>query len=86
MGVSDPQLGEVAALTLPRSRVISSTKWEVNMIRKYHIASSAMVPRIVGILSFAASDLDAMKTINENARESGRTYCRKGQPKWILPG
>jgi len=44
------------ALTRPRIRVISSTKWEVNITRKYRVASSAMVPRMVGILSDDAFD------------------------------
>ena len=45
------------ALTRPRIRVISSTKWEVNITRKYRVASSAMVPRMVGILTDDAFDL-----------------------------
>lgn len=44
------------ALTRPRIRVISSTKWEVNITRKYHVASSAMVPKMVGILTDDAFD------------------------------
>ena len=58
-------------LTRPRARVISSTKWEVNIIRKYHVASSAMVPRMLGNLNFSVFDLIAKKMINENARKSG---------------
>ena len=61
----------VVALTLPRVRVISNTKWELNMTRKYHVASSAMVSRILGVLRFDTFDFAAKKVINENARRSG---------------
>ena len=57
------------ALTRARFRVISSTKWAVKMNKKYSIASSATVLKIVGIL-LRASDVIAKKTITENARES----------------
>lgn len=59
--------------TRPKTRVIVSTKWEVNITMKYNVASAAMVPRMVGILSLVAPDLDARKTINENASRSGCT-------------
>ena len=59
------------ALTRPRSKVISSTKWEVKITRKYHTASSATVPIIVGILRLPAPHLNAKNVINENARKSG---------------
>ena len=61
---------EGAALTRPRVKVISSAKWEVNMTMKYHVASSAMVARMVGTLRSAAFDFTARKVINENARKS----------------
>ena len=61
---------EGVALTLPKIKVISSTKWELNMTRKYHVASWAMVPRIVGPLIFDVPDFAAKKVINENARKS----------------
>jgi len=41
------------------------------MTRKYHVASWAMVPRIVGPLRLDALDFAAKKVINENARRSG---------------
>ena len=63
--------GGAVTLTRPRIRVISSTKWEVNITRKYHVASSTTILRMLGKLSFGASDLIAKKTINKNARESG---------------
>lgn len=47
-----------------------NTKWEVNMIRKYRVASSAMVPKIVGILNPGMPDVFARKMMKENARES----------------
>ena len=62
---------EGVALTRPRVRVISSTKWELNITRKYHVASCAMVPKRVGPLRFNALDFAAEKVINENARKSG---------------
>ena len=40
------------------------------MTKKYRVASSAMVPRTPGILSFVALDFDAKKRINEKARKS----------------
>ena len=40
------------------------------MTRKYHVASSAMTPKIPGTLSPGASDLIAKKMVNENARKS----------------
>ena len=58
------------ALTRPRFRVNTRTKWEVNITRKYHVASSAMLSKIVGALSPSTLDLLAEKIINEKARES----------------
>jgi len=52
---------EGVALTRPRVKVISSTKCEVNMIRKYHVASSAMALRMLGTLSFDIFDLVARR-------------------------
>jgi hypothetical protein len=68
----NPKIGAIAR-TRPKTRVIVSTKWEVNITMKYNVASAAMVPRMVGILSLVAPDLDARKTINENASRSGCT-------------
>ena len=36
----------MVTLTLPNAKVIVSTRWEVNMTRKYWVASFAMVFRI----------------------------------------
>ena len=69
---------EGVALTRPKSRVISSTKWEVNMTRKYHVASWAMVPRRVGPLIFGILDFAAKRVINENARKSGVCISPQG--------
>jgi len=69
---------EGIALTRPRVRVISSTKWELNMTRKYHVASSAMVPRRVGPLIFDVPDFATKKVINENARKSGVYISSQG--------
>lgn len=40
----------IVALTRPRFNVNTSTKWEVNITRKYHVASSAIVSKMVGTL------------------------------------
>lgn len=60
----------MALLTRPRFRVISRIKWEVNITRKYRVASSAMLLKIVGILVPCPSAFTAKKTITENARKS----------------
>lgn len=56
--------------TRPRTRVISSMKWEVNMTRKYSVASFAMTSQRLGRLSPGALNLFANKMSNEKARES----------------
>jgi hypothetical protein len=73
----------VITLTCPRIRVISNIKWEVNITKKYSTESSAMVLRIVGILSFIAFDsLIARTMINENVRKSNiYAYHQQGQLK-----
>jgi len=60
---------EGVVLTRPRVRAISNTKWELNMIRKYHVASSAMVLRMLGTPRCDTFDF-TKKVINENARKS----------------
>ena len=57
-------------LTCPKVRVITSTMWEVNMTRKYRVASCAIVLMRDGILSPSFSDRIARKIVNENARKS----------------
>ena len=61
---------ETVALTRASPKVISSTKWEVNITKKYRVASSAMFFKMVGILSPLASDTAAKKIIDQNARKS----------------
>ena len=68
-------------LTRPRVRVISSTKWEVNMTKKYRVESSAIAPRMVGIIADDFFDFIAKKTINENARKSGACISSDGSVK-----
>jgi hypothetical protein len=62
--------GEEVALTRPRFRVISSTKWEVNIIKKYRVASSAMIFKMVGIWSPDVFDRLAKTMVKENASRS----------------
>ena len=61
----------LSPLTRPRFKVISTTKWELAITRKYRVASSAMVLRIVGTLSPRVPDFAAKKMIDSKARESG---------------
>ena len=78
---------EGVALTRPRVNVISSTKWELNITRKYHVASSAMVSRMLGTLIFDTFDLAAKKVINKNARKSGvRIAARVRTPSGVSLG
>jgi len=63
--------GGAVTLTRPRVRVISSTKWEVNIKKKYNVESSAMVFRILGSLPLVPLVIIARESINENARKSG---------------
>lgn len=60
---------EETALTRPRVKVISSTKCEVKMTRKYSVASSMMVFKMP-VTSNPVFDLLARKMINKNVRES----------------
>lgn len=57
-------------LARPRVRVITSTKWAVNMTRKYRTVSSAMVLKSPRTLNPDVLDLFAKKTIKDNATES----------------
>jgi hypothetical protein len=63
--------GVVVVLTRPKTRVITKTKWEPNITKKYRVASSAMVLKMLGPLTFDAFDFAAKKVINANARRSG---------------
>ena len=64
------QIPQRVRLTRPIIRVIVSTKCEVKMTRKYRVASSAIVPKILGALKPGIFDFLAKKRINENASES----------------
>lgn len=71
VGIIRCNLGSGAAeLTRPRFRVITRTKWEVNMTRKYSVASSAIVSERVENLNPGALNFLVRKIINENARVS----------------
>lgn len=63
--------GEKVTLTRPRPMVISSTKWEVNMTKKYNAESSAMDFRMFGRLPLVFFITIVKKIINENAKKSG---------------
>ena len=70
------------ALTRPRFRVISSTKWEVNITKKYRVASSAIVLKIVGIWSPGVFVRLAKTMVNAKARKSEIYIFRQGQHPW----
>jgi len=65
-----------------RFRVITSTKWEVNMTRKYRVASSTMVPKMPGTLGPTVFDFFAKKMINKNARESDLCALSARSAQW----
>ena len=67
----------VVVLTRPRVRVISNTKWEVNITRKYQVAPSAMILESTGSLSPCAFVFIAKNIIATNARESIYTSSHK---------
>jgi hypothetical protein len=57
-------------LTRSRFKVISSTKCEVKITKKYRVASCVIVPRIVGTLIPGTFDRIAKYTVNANANAS----------------
>ena len=57
-------------LTLPKDSAASSTKWEVNIKRKYRVASSAIVLRIAEVLSPAFFDRITKRMVNVKAKKS----------------
>ena len=61
---------EVVPLTRARFRVNTRTRWEENTTRKYHVASFAMMSKIIGTLDPGALNFLAKNVIKENARES----------------
>ena len=61
---------EMVALTGPRFRVNTNARWALKITKKYLVASSAIVLKIVGILSARFSGFAARKMIEKNARES----------------
>ena len=60
-----------------------NTKWDVNMTRKYLVASSAMVSQIVRTLTPGTFDFLVKKIISVNARKSD---VRIVLVKSVLPG
>lgn len=60
----------MVARTRPRIRDISRTRWEVNITRKYRVASLAMISKRFGILGPDSFDVITRKIVNENARKS----------------
>lgn len=71
MGIADKSRRERVVLTRPRFRVITRTKCEVNMTRKYRVASSAIFPKIVWKLRLVLLHRFAKKTMDKNTRKSG---------------
>lgn len=61
---------KTTVLTRANMRVVMITRWEVNITRKYHVASSTIVPRILETSSPCFFDVLAKKTIKENVRNS----------------
>ena len=64
--------GGTAILTRPSANVIVSTKFVVNMTKKYRVESVAMVPTIPGPLNPGAVIFFVTKTISRNAKKSDR--------------
>ena len=60
----------MVALTRQRIRVISNTKCEVNITRKYRVASCNTVLNMPGTLESSVFDRLAKKNVNKNARKS----------------
>lgn len=80
LSVIDRSTGRVTvALTRPRFRVSTNARWAEKITRKYRVASSAIVLKIVGNLSTFFSDFAAKTTINKNARESNNAHFLQGQ-------
>ena len=71
---------DVIVLTRPRARVISNTKWEVNITRKYQIAPSVMILENSGSFSPCAFAFVAKNIMTKNARESDTHIASQGQP------
>lgn len=59
------------ALTRAKIRVIKSTKWAVNITKKYRVASFAMTCQRLRKLSPGVLESCARKMISENTRRSG---------------
>ena len=71
-----PERRTVASLTRPKDSTMASAKWEVNIKRKYRVASSAIVFNIAESLWPPFFDRDMKKMVNEKARKSGaRIYA-----------
>ena len=63
-------------------RVISSTRWEVNITRKYRMASLAMTSKRLGNPSPGIFDFFAKKITSENARQSEVCIYSAGSAVW----
>ena len=77
--LSTPRTGPVRSLC--RSSLLNQTTFtltmrEVNMTRKYCIASCTIVLTVDGILSPGSSDRIARKIVNENTRTSNEHISR----------
>ena len=70
-------------LTFPKDSAASSTKWEVNMKRKYRAASSAIVFKITEVLSPVFLDRVTKKMVNEKAKKSAVSTFSAGS---VPPG
>jgi len=70
--VTGPGAGRSWIDGLPRFSVITKARWEENISRKYHVASSAMVSRMEATLRLSAFDFLAQEIISENARKSNK--------------
>ena len=89
--ISHNSRGGKAPLARPKIMVITSTKWEENMTRKYLVASSAIVPKMGGTLVPDGTIWPhrvVESSINENARESEELIggeVRTISPRFEIP-
>lgn len=75
------QRGE-QSLTCAKAKVIASTKWPVNITRKYRMASLVITSKMLGILTPGTLDFIAEKMISENARKSKVYRFSNGSTIW----
>lgn len=67
--------------SFPKDSAASSTKWEVNMKRKYRAASSAIVFKITEVLSPVFLDRVTKKMVNEKAKKSAVSTFSAGRAR-----